>query len=1019
MSKENKKYWKSIDEYNKKELSVSKSDEFMEGTTDEFDLSKLNGLSRRKFLALLSASTAFAVTACSDYHDQKELAPYTKRPDGLLPGKPNYYASTCNDCSQACGILIKTREGRPIKVDGNDLHPINKGKICATGQASVYNLYDPSRLQFPTKGKNKVDWTSADSDIINKLDETVKSGKKIAVITHPINSPTEKKLLDEFKQRYATAEVYSYELFNNCNKKFAWFKSYGSPEIPSIKWDEADIILSLESDFLAKEANHIEATRLFSSRRDIMKSDHFNRLYVAEAGMSLTNTNSDYRIQVRPDAQYDFVLSLMSEVVKKGASVINIDSSIKKKLSNYSLDSFVTKWNIDAIKVNYLIDDLINNKGKAIVYAGEVLPADVHIAVNLLNEILGNTKLYDYDRAYVNTGQQTHLDDFKVLIDSFNKGEFGAVIHYDVNPVFHLPSSMKYADALKNIDLVVSLVHSKNESTVNDTYTLPINHSFESWGDAQARKNVYSLRQPVIAPLYNTRQREAVILTWITSSSEAYSEDMYHKYLMESCRENIYNEMKLAVDFKTFWLAALHDGYVELNKQSTKKHVFDLTAFDLRKHSSASTDFGLLLSRNYFIGDGRFANNGWLQEIPNPISKVAWDNYAAISPSTAKKMDLEIGDIVKVSVGENSVDLPVMIQPGIVNDMITVELGYGRTVIGDAGKDAGFNASDLLNQQNGSSPWITSGISIEKTGKSYELVSTQEHHSLDDDFVKDFHLKRGIIREATLAEYKTNPEFAHEYDEELVSITIEHEFNEIKWGMAIDMNKCVSCATCVASCDVENNVQVVGKDQVAIGREMHWIRIDRYYSGTPEDPIVSNQPMLCQHCDNAPCENVCPVNATNHSPDGLNQMIYNRCVGTRYCANNCPYKVRRFNFFNFLDHFADSYYENEVTPLVYNPEVTIRSRGVMEKCSFCVQKISEERENAIREGREVNGKNVVTACQQACPADAIVFGDVNDPNSKVAQYRNHKLGYSVLQNLNVKPNVTYVAKLRNTHSEDA
>ena len=379
MSTKNSKYWKTINEFNDKELNVDKSDEFMEGTTDDFDPSQLKGLSRRKFLALLSASTAFAATACSDYHDQKELAPYTKRPDGVLPGKPNYYASTCNGCSQACGILIKTREGRPIKVDGNELHPINKGKTCATGQASVYNLYDPSRLQFPVKGNKKVNWAVANSDIIQKLDETVKADKKIAVITHPTNSPTEKKLLDEFKQRYSTAEIYSYDLFNNCNKKLAWFKSYGNADLPAIRWDKADIILSLESDFLGKEANHVEATRLFSSRRDIMKGDHFNRLYVAEAGMSLTGSNADYRLQVRPDAQYDLVLSLMSEIVDRGKASINIDNAIINLLENYSLDMFAQKWDMDSIKINYLAEDLINNKGKAIVYAGETLPSDENL----------------------------------------------------------------------------------------------------------------------------------------------------------------------------------------------------------------------------------------------------------------------------------------------------------------------------------------------------------------------------------------------------------------------------------------------------------------------------------------------------------------------------------------------------------------------------------------------------------------------------------------------------------------
>ncbi|MEN8194134.1 MAG: molybdopterin oxidoreductase, partial [Bacteroidota bacterium] len=700
MLKENKKNWKSIKEFQDKESEIMKSDEFKEGVTDEFDPSELTGLSRRKFLALLSASTAFAVTSCSDYHDQKELVPYTKRPDGVLPGKPNYYASTCNGCSQACGILIKTREGRPIKVDGNDLHPINKGKTCSTGQASVYNLYDPSRLQSPMKGKRKANWGTIDSEIIKKLDDAVASNKKIAVITHPINSPTENKLLNEFKQRYSTAEVFTYDLFNDCNKKFAWYKSYGSPEIPAIKWDEASIILSLESDFLAKEGNHIEATRLFSSRRDIMQSDDFNRLYVAEGGLSLTGTNADYRLQVKPEAQYDFVLSILSEIIKKGESSINIDSAVKRKLADYSLDEFVQKWGLDAIKVNYLIDDLIKNKGKAIVYSGEVLSPDVHIAVNLLNEVLDNTKLYDYEKAYVNTGKQTHLDEFKDLISKINNGEYGTVIHYDSNPAFHLPSSLGYLDAIKNVDCVVSLVDSVNESTVNDTYTLPINHSLESWGDALARKNVYSLRQPVIAPLYNTRQRESVVLTWIYSSANAYSEEMYHQYLMENCRENIYSKMNISTDFQSFWYSALHDGFAKLKESASKKSAFKLVSFDLKHKSKVEKSFSVLLNKNYFIGDGRYANNGWLQEIPHPISKVAWDNYAAIAPSTAKEMNLEIGDLIKVTVGETSVNLPVMVQPGVASDLVSVELGYGRSVVGDAGKDVGVNAHDLLNSNS-------------------------------------------------------------------------------------------------------------------------------------------------------------------------------------------------------------------------------------------------------------------------------------------------------------------------------
>ncbi len=1019
MSEENKKYWKSLDELNNPSSDIGTiKDEFQDGVTDEFNIKSMSNVSRRKFLGLLTASTAIAATACSDYHDQKEIVPYTNRPEGVLPGKPNYYASTCNGCAEACGILIKTREGRPIKVDGNDDHPINKGKICATGQSSIYNLYDPSRLQNPIKWGKEVDWSSVDSDVIRRLDDISQSSKKIVMLTGPINSPTEKKVLNEFKQRFPSTEIHAFDLFNNCNKKYGWYKSYGNADVPSIKWDEANVILSLEGDFLGKEGNFIENTRLFSSKRDFTNAGNFNRLYVVEAGMSLTGSNSDYRMRLKPEAQYDFVMALLNEIISKGASSIVVDSGVKNKLSKFSLDKVASNNELDSIKLTYLVEDLIKNKGKSIVYAGDSLSSDVQIAVNLLNEVLGNSDLYNFDTAYVNTGRQLHFPQIEELIASMKAGKVAAVIHYDVNPLYHFPKSLKYEDALDNVNFVMSLVEEYNESTSKDTYTLPINHSFESWGDAHARKNVYSLRQPVIAPLFKTRQKEAILLTWILGSPKVYSESLYHDYLMESCKENIYSKKKVSANFTSFWNAALHDGYINIDDNKVSKKPFNISSINVEGSPKEHSGFSVLLAKDYFIGDGRFANNGWLQEIPHPLSKVAWDNYAAIAPSSAGEMNVKNGDMIKVTVGDNSVELPVMLQPGVAKNTVVVELGYGRTVTSDVGKDVGHNANDLLNVKNKKSRWMCSDAKVEVTGGSYEIFSTQEHHSLEDDFVKDLHHTRGIVREASLDEYSKDPEFAREKDVELFSITEEHAQVGEKWAMSIDMNKCTSCAVCVASCNVENNIPVVGKDQVAVGREMHWMRIDRYYSGSSEDPIVSNQPMLCQHCDNAPCENVCPVNATNHSPDGLNQMVYNRCVGTRYCANNCSYKVRRFNFYDFRDHFVDAFYQNEVSPLVHNPEVTVRSRGVMEKCTFCVQKISEERENAITEGREIKGDNVIPACQQGCPADAIVFGDANDPESKISQYRKHELGYSVLQNLNVKPNVTYVAKLRNTHSED-
>ncbi len=434
----------------------------------------------------------------------------------------------------------------------------------------------------------------------------------------------------------------------------------------------------------------------------------------------------------------------------------------------------------------------------------------------------------------------------------------------------------------------------------------------------------------------------------------------------------------------------------------------------ISKSNNKTDEYLVHLQKSYYIGDGKFAGNGWLQETPHPVTKVTWDNFASLSPATAKLLSVDMNDLVEVTSGDTKLKLPVIVQPGMADKLVAVELGYGREVISDAGKNIGTNANILLNGKG----YIINSVSVNKSDGNYNLASTQEHHSLDEDFVKDFHRKRKIIQEGTIEEYKKDKNFLAKYKYENFNITQGPEYNDLKWGMAIDLNKCISCGICVTACNVENNIPVVGKDQVLKGREMQWMRLDRYYSGTPDEPIVSNQPMLCQHCDNAPCENVCPVNATNHSTDGLNQMAYNRCVGTRYCANNCPYKVRRFNFFNFRDHFADAYYQNDLSSLAHNPEVTVRSRGVMEKCTFCIQRIMEVREDAIREKKPLKGDMVTTACQQACPTDAIVFGDSNDKESKIHKYRNHELGYHVLEVLNVRPNVTYIAKLRNTHSEE-
>lgn len=1009
-------YWRSFEElYHDKKVLDARHHEFKEGTTDDFDPSGLSSISRRKFLALLGASTALAGAACTDYRDKGEIVPYNIKPEEITVGKPNYYASTCTLCSNACGILIKTREGRPIKVDGNPDHPVSKGKICAKGQANVLNLYDPDRLKTPLVrreiGYDEISWIEADKAISAHL--SFVGAKEIAIITNSITSPTTLKVLDDFKAKFPTTKVYSFELFNDSIKNSAWQKCYGSGTYPLLRWDEAKVILSLESDFLGTEGNRIETSRLFSQNRDV-DSKKFTRLYCVESNLSLTGLNSDYRLRLKPEAQFEFVMSLINELQTKGAINLQVNTS------GFSIKSFAAKNNLDISVINHLVNDLISNKGKSIIDAGNSLPENVHVAVNLLNAALTNNQMFRTDSSKVRLFQLSTASDFDELVSKMNRDEIAAVIHFDCNPVYHLAPELGYKNALKKVGYVISLSERQNETTSVSDFVLPINHNFESWGDSKTRTGFYSLQQPVIAPLSDTREKEAILLTWISSKPEEYSEKLYHDYLMKNWENSIYPTVNSALDFKRFWYGALHDGVV-INNESvqTVPSINQTVTSSLSVKQTEKDGYTVVIKESYYLGDGKLAHNGWLQELPHPISKITWDNYAAISEKTCKNLGLKDNDVIEISIEGRKLKLPVFMQAGVADDVIIIEAGYGRENSGTVANGVGFNANLLLTKNGDYSPWVYRGASVTKTGESYNLASSQEHHAFDNSLTQDLHRKRKIIQEGTVLGYLKNPHIIKEKNHgELESVYEPHPYKGVKWGMAIDLNKCTGCGDCVAACNVENNIPIVGKDQVLNSREMHWLRIDRYYSGTPDNPKVSVQPMLCQHCDQAPCENVCPVVATTHSPDGLNQMTYNRCVGTRYCSNNCPYKVRRFNFYNFRDHFRDSYQENPIMTLMHNPEVTVRSRGVMEKCTFCVQRISEARADAIHEKRELRGTDVTTACQDACGTNAIKFGDINDKESEFYKYRNHELGYYVLEELNVKPNVTYIAKLRNIHAEE-
>ncbi|MBA4250200.1 MAG: molybdopterin oxidoreductase [Chlorobiaceae bacterium] len=1017
-------YWRSFEELNGDVKSLKlKHDEFHEGVTEDFDPEKnLSGISRRKFLALVGASAALAGAGCSDYREKGEIVAYNKKPEEIVIGKANYYSSTCSSCSLACGILIKTREGRPIKIDGNPDHPINKGKICAKGQASILNLYDPSRYQRPTKGnfgfRNDIDWKTVDKEIKNIL--TTNDGKEIAIVLHKVNSPTAIKVLEEFKNKYPTLKFYYYDLFDDGAKLSAFRKTHGVAALPVIKFEDAKIILALEGDFLGVDGNKLEQGRKFAERRDVDDTKNFSRVYSVEGNLSITGMNSDYRLRLSPVHQYEFVASLLNELIlKRNIGGIALDGVAREVVSSVSLDSFASKHDLDKNVLKSLADDLANHRSDVLVFAGSILNEETHILVNLLNEVLGNSKLFSTTEINENLHEYSSKTEIENLVQSMKNGNVKLLIHFDSNPVYHLSKDFDYENALKNVANTVTLCIEENETAALSNYVLPINHNFESWGDASVRNGLFSLLQPVISPLYDTRQKEAILLHWMNDNVDNFDDKQYLNFLKNNWMTNVYPKINSPLTFDRYWNISLHDGVSQAKNKSQINYQFNRAALNSINKPKVSGNYCLTLTENLNIADGRFANNGWLQELPHPISKVTWDNYAAISHQTGKKINLKINDLVEISVHGKTKIFPVVLQPGLANNFINIELGFGRTHCPVIAADVGVNANHLLSKENFGSSNLYDNVTIKKVDGKGTVVTTQEHHNYDEALIQEAHKKRFIIIEGTVNQYLKDPKFVQTRPRHtLKNINKEHEYKDVKWAMSIDLNKCIGCGDCVVGCNVENNIPIVGKDQVGRGREMQWLRIDRYYSGTPENPKINVQPMLCQHCDQAPCENVCPVVATTHSPDGLNQMIYNRCVGTRYCSNNCPYKVRRFNFFNFRDNLKNSYYEQDSISLLHNPEVTVRSRGVMEKCTFCIQRIMDAREEVTRSGIKLKGTDVKTACQEACNTNAIKFGDMNDLESEINRYRNHDLGYVVLEDTNVRPNVTYIAKLRNSHSEE-
>jgi Fe-S-cluster-containing dehydrogenase component/anaerobic selenocysteine-containing dehydrogenase len=953
-----------------------------------------DAVSRRRFLGLVSASAALAAAACTKI-DRGAIVPYTKMPVEIVPGVATYYASTFAEGLLAQPILVKTREGRPIHVEASGEDPAS-GAAPLRAIADVLGLYDPDRLQAPRIDGREASWAEAMARLSTGISAARENGKAVLLLTAAHVSPTRAALIEELRRALPTLRPVAWEPALGEAERTATRDAFGEPRLSRLHLDRADVIVSFERDLLGQDPDASRHIRAFAARRRPgSPGSALNRLWVAEGALSLTGSNADERLALRPSRAAAFIFALVHALHERHGVPLPAGLDPATLLS-FELETFAPELWTDVPLLRALVRDLMAAGPAALVAAGPTLPPEAHVACALLNEMLGATgNTIDY----VQTPPLASLRDVRQLLGAAARGEFAATLFWDVNPALAFPDQDAWKAALARIPLRARLGLHADETALDSSVVLPTHHWLESWGDHETDIGL-ALQQPTIGPLFDTRQGEDVLLDLVRALGGS-APGSYRDYLKARWQREVY-PVGSPVPFERFWTAALHDGVLrrDVPLPATARLRVDALAASVAAAARPSGGLELSLSPGRLY-DGRHANSGWLQELPHPVTKTTWGNPLTLAPSDASRLKLRDGDVVTVSAGSASVQAPVVVQEGQAAGVASLELGYGRRT-GNVATGVGSNAFQLTDAA-GDVPWLRRDVRLKATGARRALARTQEHHRMEG---------RDLARSWTPTEYAEH--VAHPADSHAAhtaSLYTEQKFPEHKWGMAIDLSACVGCSACVVACQSENNIAVVGPEQVARGREMHWLRIDRYLEGEGTGVRAVHQPMLCQQCDNAPCEAVCPANATTHSPDGLNQMTYNRCVGTRYCANNCPYKVRRFNFLDFTSTKKDP------ERLVFNPEVTVRPRGVMEKCTFCVQRIEDARARSKVEGRAIRDGEIRTACAAACPAQAIVFGDLNDPESKVSKLAHSNRGYKVLAELGVKPAVTYLADLRNPAEE--
>lgn len=1029
-----KKYWKGYEELKQTpEFVKLRDNEFAEELPAETLLGDESiidaSTNRRDFLKVLGFSVTAATLASCETPVNRSI-PYLNKPEEVTPGVANFYAGTYWDGNDFSSLLIKTREGRPIKVDGNELCPITGGGSHARVQASVLSLYDSARIAGPLMNGASAEWSAVDTEIKSKLAALAQRGGAIRILSSTIISPSFKKALELFSTSYPNVELIQYDAVSYDGISKAHELTHGSAIIPTYRFDNADYVLSLDCDFLANWVSPIEHASQYASKRKLNKEEKkMSRHVQIESLLSLTGSNADFRMAVKP-----------SDLGLAAAYILN-------KLNGTAAGAKAPEGKESSL--NQIVSELQKYNGKAIVVSGSNDPAVQQVvnAINISLNSYGNTILTSIPD-YTRSGSPEKVMN---LISEMKQGKVAALFIHNVNPVYTLPNGEDFKEALSKVDLSVSFADRVDETAAACKIITPDNHYLESWADFNPRLGVYSFGQPTIQPLFKTRQAIEGFLNWANAPSSA------HDYIQSVWESSMYPNMGITAGFASFWNKSLHDGVINVTSVGTEispiTYDISLALSSISKSASKAADYQVVVYQSTGMGNGNQANNPWLQEFPDPITRLTWDNYVLMNPDEMIEKGFNVlngqeqkADVIDITVGSVKLTLPVSAQPGIPKGVLGIAMGYGRTAAGKTGDNIGVNAFKFTQFEGGVLSNYSVGATISDSVSKYHLAATQTHHTM---------MGRSIVKETTLEEYRkdskagnpdvlfaTNlPHLGKDGKAKADEINLWEDFENKNhfWNMAIDLNACIGCGSCIISCTAENNVPVVGKDEVRRSREMHWMRIDRYYSSDMTDekaeaegvggidkflkmevPSASDsvevvfQPVMCQHCNHAPCETVCPVLATTHSLEGLNQMTYNRCIGTRYCANNCPYKVRRFNWFRYNENpdFAFNMYE-DLGKMVLNPDVTVRSRGVMEKCSMCVQRIQAGKLSAKKDGVRPKDGSIKTACQQSCPTNAITFGDFNDASSKIREAWNNERKYQLLEEVGVQPSVFYLTKVRN------